>query len=622
MKFSQNRFGLAGLCAVVLMLMTSPSSTAQQQALRFERSACSFEPPAGTAGLLPECGYLIVPEVREKPNGRKLKLAVAIYRAKKPSGAPPLLLLHGGPGGNGGIRGKWPPLQYSLARNRDIVIFDVRGAGLSEPQLCPGFYEGTAPVFNRRSRQEQEQGYNDAVRACVASLKAQGIEPSAYSTAINAGDAIDLRRALGYAKWDIYGVSYGGMLALELMRRDRTATHAVVLVSAGTGSEEEESFTYQRALERVFAACAVQTSCHTAFPTLEQDFYAVYDELSRSPMEVRIDTNRNPTTVWLDGERFLREVRDELVQVRVASLPLLINEFRRGDRVRAARRLLGDGMMRPWYPLGHLVACNDESVAEPAPVVAAKQKLRPGFQAILNDLRWQCEGWLTHPSRMTQSRIASDIPTLIVSGEIDPHGPDLYAQKLTAGFKHAYVFEVRGRAHEALGPCADSIIERFLEDPKHAPDASCLADGHQIAFVTRNSKYPLVLLITSSADVETPFAGEWQAEVPFPLGRSLLMELQTDGAAVTGVFRRRPSPPEPMPIFNGKVNGNTVTFKVKSPDGQRIITFIGTLTSDEIVFRREVEEQGPPSSRPTPGFFGTAGPQTFTAKRTKQPQEN
>ena len=99
---------------------------------------------------------------------------ISYFRA---GAGPPLLLLHGGPGGEGGVRKPWRLLQSSLTRNRDIVIFDLRGAGLSEPQLCAGFVENTPPIFNRRSRQEREQGYNDAVRACVASLKAQGIEP-------------------------------------------------------------------------------------------------------------------------------------------------------------------------------------------------------------------------------------------------------------------------------------------------------------------------------------------------------------------------------------------------------------------------------------------------------------
>jgi pimeloyl-ACP methyl ester carboxylesterase len=614
MEFSRNRLGRNGVSAFAfaIVLMTSLAGIAQERVPRFERSECPFDPPRWTGGLRAECGYLFVPEVRGNPNGRVLRLAVAIYRATERASAPPLLLLHGGPGGGGGIRTPWPFFRSFLARNRDIVIYDLRGAGLSEPQLCPGFYENTSPVFNRRFRQKREQGYNEAVRACAASLKAQGIEPSAYSTAINAADAIDLRKALGYTAWDIYGVSYGGQLAQELMRRDPAGTHAVVLMIPGVIGGPVEALTEQRALERVISACAAQPACRTAFPTLQDDFYAVYDELSRRPMEVLLEGDNSPITVWLDGERFLREIPHEFVSDRAAVLPWIINELRRGDRAGAARRLLGAGMMAPWFPLGHLVDCNDAGADYPAVVSASKQKLRPAFQMVADDIREHCEGWVLRPARNKRKNFVTDIPTLVLNGEIDSHGTDLRTQKLAAALKHAYVYEVRGRGHESLGSCADSVVEQFIADPTRAPDASCLANIQQIAFVTQEPESPtLVFIITPDAGVQTPFAGEWKAALP----AGAVVDLKTNGITLTGTIRPKTAGPEPIVIFDGRVNGNTVTFKFKSPDGQRTITLIGTLTGDQIMFRREVEVYGPPG-RPRPGLFGNAGPRTFTASRT------
>ena len=131
----------------------------------------------------------------------------------------------------------------------------------------------------------------------------------------------------------------------------------------------------------------------------------------------------------------------------------------------------------------------------------------------------------------------------------------------------------------------------------------------------------LVLHITAAAGVETPFAGEWEANIPFPPGRSLSFELKIEGVVTSGVIRRLPGPAEPMPIFEGKIDGNKMTFKVKSPDGQRIIKFTGTLADDQIVFSRAVEHEDA-SAPSTAGFFGSRGRETFTASRTiKQPQE-
>jgi len=38
----------------------------------------------------------------------------------------------------------------------------------------------------------------------------------------------------------------------------------------------------------VFAACTRQPSCRDAFPNIEQDFYAVYDDLTSSPVPAPI----------------------------------------------------------------------------------------------------------------------------------------------------------------------------------------------------------------------------------------------------------------------------------------------------------------------------------------------
>jgi TAP-like protein len=274
---------------------------------------------------------------------------------------------------------------------------------------------------------------------------------------------------------------------------------------------------------------------------------------------------------------------------------------------------LGRAMMGPWYPLGHLVSCNDYGAAYPAAVMAIKPKLRPAFQSIADDIREHCDGWLQKLPRNNSPRLVSEIPTSILNGEIDPHGGDLRTPQLVTGLKHAYVYTVRGRGHEQLGPCADSIVEQFLEDPTRTPDASCLTNVQQIAFATQKpNPATVVFVVTSAIGTPTQFAGEWKVELQYP-GQPLIFELKTEGMTLTGIVRPPRAGVQPLEIFDGKIEGTTITFKFKSPDGQRTVTLTGILSSDEIAFRREVE--GPSRTRGT-GFFGAAGPQTFTAKRT------
>ena len=249
--------------------------SAQSRLPRFEPSDCSVG-GEWARDVRRECGWLVVPESRDRASTTTVRLAVEIFRAREPSGAPPLVSLHGGPGGVGGIR------LYSegvargpLRLHRDVVLYDQRGAGLSQPQLCPA-YDTVADTAVTQAR-----------RACIAELEAQGIDRGAYNTAASVADLIDLRRTLGYTSWDVYGLSYGARLAQEAMARDGRAIRSVVLaspVARGFSSQAEQPLSTQRALEHVYAACARQPSCRDAFPTVEQDFYAVYDTLTTSPI--------------------------------------------------------------------------------------------------------------------------------------------------------------------------------------------------------------------------------------------------------------------------------------------------------------------------------------------------
>ena len=71
---------------------------AQEKLPRFESAPCPFEGAEKQEDV--KCGYLVVPENRSLPNGRTLRLAVAILKSLSDNPLPdPLVYLSGGPGG-------------------------------------------------------------------------------------------------------------------------------------------------------------------------------------------------------------------------------------------------------------------------------------------------------------------------------------------------------------------------------------------------------------------------------------------------------------------------------------------------------------------------------------------
>jgi pimeloyl-ACP methyl ester carboxylesterase len=468
-----------------LLALSVAATPAQMPAARFEAGECLVPTNGWPDAVRVECGHLIVPESRARAKGPSVRLPVAIFRAQSPDG-PPLVMLHGGPGGNGGLQStvqqvaRWP-----LAGRRDIVIYDQRGAGLSEPRVCPDIAERNALPLPERVR--------TFVTDCVARLRAAGRDPGAYGTYDNAADAIDLRKALSYTAWDVYGVSYGSRLAQELMRQDAKAIRAVVLtgvVPPGPRPYVEVRLHVQAAFDRVFARCAQQPPCAQAFPTLEQDFHETFDALTRAPMAVQVPGAVSPA--HLDGVRFVEALHRHLNTPNLLPrIPLLIRELHHGDRERAAQLLMtGSERNSGVDPTGLLVSiidvCGSNTLKRDASTVAGR--VRSPFRELrtLSDIVEGCEPWRDGVAESASfAPIASDIPALIVSAEFDDRTPAVYGQAVATSLRRAFQFEVPREAHGQLTPgCHTAIVVQFLENPLRRPDGACLQTAAAIPFDT------------------------------------------------------------------------------------------------------------------------------------------
>ncbi len=506
MRFSRDRFGdlAASVFALILILLASPPVAAQDRVPRFEPAECPFERGDWTRDLKLECGWLVLPEVRERPQGHTVRLAVAVLRAREPNGDPPLVMLHGGPGASGlrtftrGVAG-WP-----LARYRDIVIYDQRGSGFSEPKLCPEYKQVADAARNLKTLRDKETVLKGEARRCVASLRAQGIEPAAYNTSASGADLIQLRHVLGYSKWDVYSGSYGARLAQEAMRRDPTGVRSVVLespVTRGPTSPAEFELSFQRALERVFEDCMARPTCRAAFPTVESDFYELYGELKKTPLPVPVKHGADGSnTFQLDGNQLVDLIRSNVINrpARIAQLPLLLNALRRGEKMRAAQTLVGydsEGAPATNEALPYFVFCFDDYGAD---FRAARKSLsylvRAPFRndqpddLINPDTGYPayCKLWQKRFADSSEhAPIRSDIPTLVLTGRFDDRTPTEHAKLIAATLSRAYVYEFPNEGHGARpSGCHAQIIFQFLANPFREPDASCIKSIPPIRFIT------------------------------------------------------------------------------------------------------------------------------------------
>lgn len=91
--------------------------------------------------------------------------------------------------------------------------------------------------------------------------------------------------------------------------------------------------------------------------------------------------------------------------------------------------------------------------------------------------------------------------------------------------------------------------------------------------------------------------------------------LRADGSVVSGIVSHVDS--GPIQIYDGHVERGIVSFKCKSPDGSRTISFEGTMHGNVIEFTRKVDV--PIGASPGGnGIFGALGPSKFSMQRVSR----
>jgi pimeloyl-ACP methyl ester carboxylesterase len=299
--------------------------------------ACPRPLPAGEVeGQTVICGRFEVPEDHTKEDSRRIQLAFAVLKARTQSPAPdPVVYLHGGPG-SGTVKDLWSivvPIFDQFRARRDLVTFDQRAAGISADMvtcfdtldanivslLAPGALPESAPEAELFSR-------------CLDEIKAKSGDITAYNTTQNAYDTQAMMRALGYPEWNLYGISYGTQLALEVMRSAPEGTRSVVIDSVfppDVKGYDENIKPLQEAIQATLDQCAADPACAAAYPDLEATLVRVAEKLQANP----IPASRGRAEITIKALADLFDGRNSpgaWPQI-TAHVPLILTELDRGE---------------------------------------------------------------------------------------------------------------------------------------------------------------------------------------------------------------------------------------------------------------------------------------------------
>ena len=456
----------------------------------FVDTPCSL--PNVTPEILPRlrCGIVSVPRNYDNSGGGRFKLAVVVVRsAQQPALREPVVYINGGPGS---------PLTVfadNQARNpyapsRDLILVDQRGAGRSEPKLCPdldGAFLDTTLAIATDPSDDALAKRRTVYAACRAEATAHGIDLKDFGTSVTVADFEWVRRALGIERWNVYGESYGTTVAMTLVALHSETVRAAVLDSIYPPDPRPmASANVADALDAFFRYCAGDQACAAAYPDLAATYRETVSELARAPLIVTV-----PPEMHLPNDRV--SLTSTLFEALVSRLIYYPSAYP------SLPRLIATVHDRDSQGLGKVLAAAYAAMAaevNPSTNLAVECRDRPHYReplpagaSVLDRLQpyGLCDDWSDiGPAPLVP--ISTAVPMLVLAGEFDPITRPSQSQHVAALIgPNARSVEFPRMGHNVRGfsPCGAKIVADFIDNPARSLDTSCAGRAAPIRFLPK-----------------------------------------------------------------------------------------------------------------------------------------
>jgi len=470
-----------------------------------------------------ECGLFQVPENRENPDSRFIELHFVKLNStwddeeeedddeEEDSGlAPgkrddPIIYLSGGPGAQATYYVERFE-DHGIRKHRDMYILEQRGVGYSD-DFCPYYSARKPELFDVETYEEQLDASITAANDCTTNAIAAGVDVTGYNTIENARDVHAFRRALGIEKWNVWGISYGTILGQAYIKEDPEGILAIVLDAiVPLNARDEPAYWrvvnwYDRDLKKLDELCQADPGCAKRYPDLGERIRQAAKSVANNPIVVDV----KETELYPSGKaRFFSDIVAFLPfiffyeQSNYPGLPGLIytwaDAVENRDEVlfKALAQANGDsvGVSRGMYDAifcldGYAEAQIESGKAdlEEFPILAGAI----GTTESAEKRAQRCHELGMGPRDSSEyGPVETDIPTLLIEGDMDPITPPPLAKAILPGFSNAtYVeFPYAGHGPSRSVECAGDMLNKFFDDPSAEPDVSCVDEMEVPDFYT------------------------------------------------------------------------------------------------------------------------------------------
>lgn len=474
------RAATAGLMALAGML---PASAADSDGYTDK----PIPEPCFISGLKErvECITLDVPLDYAAPDGETIPLHAAIIRAGSSNNAPdPLWVFAGGPGQAASEYGRLVYSAFkSIRRTRDIVLVDQRGTGKSMPLDCELDPDG--PVLTTMA------DWSAFISQCRAGIKAD-VRQFTMEHVVRDMDA--MRAALDYDQLNLWGGSWGTRTAALYLRRYPQHVRSVIMDGVAPPDIslfETAPASAQRALDLLAADCAASEACAARYPDFEtqvRTFVASAKDgklhfKGADPLSGKLVDFPISFVMAVESIRSAMYSADATIM-----LPMVVEAAIEGNMAPVAALLGGNAAADSMYIGATLsILCGEE-----IPRTRSAELARASEKSFAEDsyfAYWKagCDSWQALPQAPdAHDPIKSDVPALILSGNLDPVTPPSMGGHLLSTFPNGRHIVVNGNGHiTSATACMPYLMRVFLETlDTNAVDAGCLDHLARLPVVT------------------------------------------------------------------------------------------------------------------------------------------
>jgi pimeloyl-ACP methyl ester carboxylesterase len=470
---SQDRGAAPTPTTIVVTAPDDPTSTAPPGTGAPGTSVADDDPVASIewepCGARRECATYAAPVDHDDPDGPTVDLSVIRRPATGTDRIGSLFMNPGGPGGSGVDYVRASPLDPTLNEYFDIVSWDPRGVGASEPIACNGDVDAMRRAAWTPDDEAEQDELDDAAAAIAEACADQyGERLEQVATDATVRDLDLLRRAVGDEQLTFLGFSYGTAIGAAYAERYPERVRAMVLDGVVDPTQDLEQLltgqavAFEASIDKAFAACEATPTCPVPDPAATYE--RVQAALEDDPLAVTGSDPVGPTALAYaalssayDGSR-----------ARVFITALAAAAAGDGAPLRQLADLYWTSTTYSEYAA---VVCTDnphpegaEEFREMADRMAAAA---PRFGAAVANEMAPCAFWAApvtgRPGPITAPGAA---PILVVGNTGDSATPFAAAERVADDLESGVLLTYRGTGHTSFNSdaCVKDAVRFYLVD--------------------------------------------------------------------------------------------------------------------------------------------------------------